>query len=287
VAEEIHRKIVVPAEPDAPDSIHLTDFPKVVADRKDPVLDEGMAAAMQIVEAGRAARSLASLKVRQPLARLMVAGAGGSQKAVAWAVANLADLIADELNVRAVEEAPAARFYRLEVKPNFKAMGPVFGKDVNRVAEAVRGLPPETAGRLAGGETITLFVDGRDVELGPALVEVVRHAAPGLSVTEQGGLTAALETELTPELVKEGLVRELIHRLQNLRKEGGLAVTDRIQVEYCASRKLGEAVGAWAELIRSETLALSFTAVGEDSDFAAEWDVDGELFRVSIRPAST
>ena len=283
VAEELHQKIVRPAEPDAPDSIHLGDFPGPASRPRDEALEEAMSEAMAIVEAGRAARSLASLKIRQPLQRLLVCPAGQPAAAVSRAVDELADLIEDELNVREVELAGPERLFRYEIKPNFKAMGPVFGKEVNRVAEAIRSLPAGPMARLASGQTIPLHVDGREVEIHPALVEVVRHPAEGLSLADQGGLIVAVEVAVTQELRREGRVREVVHRLQTLRKDSGLAVTDRISVDYWATPDLKAAVEAWAELVRTETLAVALTAREQADGLAADWDVDGESFRVSIR----
>jgi isoleucyl-tRNA synthetase len=283
VSEEIHQKIVRPAEPDGPISIHMTDFPVLGAHRRDPALEEAMAAAMEIVEAGRAARNAASLKVRQPLAALLVAGGG---EAASRAVETLDEIIADELNVRQVRVEEGGRLFQIELKPHFKTMGPAFGRDVNQVAGVIRSLHDEAKSRLASGHGVAANVDGREITVLPEHVEVVRHPRTGLSVVEQGGLVVALETALTPELMAEGQVRELVHRLQSLRKEQGLAVTDRIHVEYCASPNLEKAVEAHKDLIMAETLARSLLKVAGTSAPMTDWDLDGENFQVSIRPVS-
>jgi isoleucyl-tRNA synthetase len=286
VAEELHQKIVRPAGPKAPVSVHLAAWPSAPAasSRRDSDLEAAMDAAMRIVEAGRAARNLASLKVRQPLPRLLVATAG-ADPAMARALTELTDLILDELNVKAIEAAPAAGLFRLELKPNFKALGPIFGKEVNRAAEAVRNLPPEAAARLARGEPATLSLGGHDHELTAAHVDIVRHAAEGLAVAEAGGIQVGLDTTVTPALAAEGLVRELVHRLQNHRKESGLSPTDRIYVEYWAIQTLRDAIDAHAGLVRAETLAVALEYVNESTPLGADWDVDGHRFKVSIRPA--
>jgi isoleucyl-tRNA synthetase len=302
VAEEIHQKVVRPAgggvpwaagpltgagaasvTASAPDSIHFTDFPRPSGRPRDLELEKSMKAAMDIVEAGRAARNGAVLKTRQPLARLLVSR--GVAEAAA-AVQHLGDVIADELNVKEIELAGPERLFRIEAKPLFKTMGPAFGKDVNRVAEVIRGLSPDRAARLAAGEAVPAELDGKNITIEPAHVEIVRHPAGGLALSEQGGLVVALETALTPELVEEGVVRELVHRLQNLRKEQGLAVTDRIHVEYCASPGLEKAIRTHETMIMSETLARSLLMVAGNSETMTGWDLDGEAFQVTIRPAT-
>jgi isoleucyl-tRNA synthetase len=253
-----------------------------------------MAAAMTVVEAARAVRSQAGLKVRQPLASLLVAPLpAGSVAGVApalapellRALADLSDLIQDELNVREVKAVSAAGLFRYEVKPNFKALGPVFGKEVGPVAEAIRHLPETAVARLAAGESTAVMLGGHEVTLLPAWVEVVRHPAEGLALLEQGGMAIAVDTALTPALLAEGWVRELVHRLQGLRKESGLSPTDRIHVDYWAESGLASAILTHAELVRVETLATALDFKTNPTDLGAEWDLDGQTFRVSIRPA--
>jgi isoleucyl-tRNA synthetase len=294
VAEELHQKMVRPADPAAPLSVHMADWPRAAERPRDAALEGAMSAAMEIVEAARAVRSQAGLKVRQPLAALLVAPQVGLAAPVVdkearghleRAIADLADLIADELNVREVRAAEPDALYRFEAKPNFKALGPVFGKDVGPVAEALRHLSPEAARRLAHGQVIAVSVGGHDVTVQPSWVEILSGPAEGLALVEQGGLAVAVDTRLTEALTAEGRVRELVHRLQGLRKDSGLSPTDRIHVDYWADSELAGALAAHEELVREETLARSLSSRPDPADLAAEWDVDGLKFRVSIRPA--
>jgi len=294
IAEELHQKIVRPIDPNAALSVHLTDWPTANVRPRDESLEAAMAAAMTVVEAARAVRSQAGLKVRQPLAALLVAplptGTGGGvapslSPDLLRALADLSDLIQDELNVREVRAVSPDGLFRFEVKPNFKALGPVFGKEVGPVAEAIRHLPAAAVARLAIGESSAVMLGGHEVTLLPAWVEVLRHPAEGLALLEQGGMAIAVDTVLTPALLAEGWVRELVHRLQGLRKESGLSPTDRIHVDYWAESGLASAILAHAELVRVETLATALNWKPDPTDLATEWDVDGQLFRVSIRPA--
>jgi isoleucyl-tRNA synthetase len=223
------------------------------------------------------------LKTRQPLAKLLVSGA---TPGAADAVERLGDLIADELNVKEIELAGPERLFRIEARPHFKTMGPAFGKDVNRAADVIRGLSADSSVRLAAGESVLAEMAGRPVTIEPSHVEIVKHPAAGLALSDQGELVVALETALTPELIAEGAVRELVHRLQNLRKEQGLAVTDRIYVEYCASPKLEKAIRTHEVMIMSETLARSLLMVAGNSETMTGWDLDGEAFQVAIRRAT-
>ncbi|HEX7877935.1 MAG TPA: DUF5915 domain-containing protein, partial [Candidatus Eisenbacteria bacterium] len=143
----------------------------------------------------------------------------------------------------------------------------------------------EAAGHLAAGEPTAVVIGGHDVTVQPGWVEVLRHPAEGLALIEQGGLAVAVDTRITEALTAEGRVRELVHRLQGLRKDSGLSPTDRIHVDYWADSELARALAAHEELVREETLARTLSSRPEPADLAAEWDVDGLKFRVSIRPA--
>jgi isoleucyl-tRNA synthetase len=229
-----------------------------------------MARALAVTELGRAARTQAGIKVRQPLARLLVVGAPPLDP-------GLCDVVRDEMNVKDVDSAAPEAVLSVRLKPNYKVLGPRFEGNVNAVAAAIRNLAPETvaAGRAAGRWTLPT-----GEEVGTGEVEVEESAREGFVVLEAGGARVALDTRVTPELAREGLVREIVHRVQNLRKEEGLAVTDRIRLALGAGGPLREALEAHRGFVQTEVLAAVLEVTVPDPA-AAQWDLDGET--VSVR----
>ncbi len=277
LAETLHRALVVPYDPGAPVSVHLAAYPAPGAGRRHEALEAAMARALAVTELGRAARTQAGIKVRQPLARLLVVEEGGAPLDEA-----LLEVIRDEINVKRVEFTDPAAVVDLRLKPNFKALGPRFGGDVNRVAAALRGLSPEEtrAGRDRGGWRVR--PEGMDeAEVTPAEVDIETVPREGLVTAEEGGLRVALDTALDPALRREGAVRELVHRIQNLRKDRGLAITDRVRLELGLSGPLAEAAREHQEFIAEEVLARDLTLAGPD-EAAESWEVEGERVTVAL-----
>jgi isoleucyl-tRNA synthetase len=278
VAEELWRNLAA-GRSGSPDSVHLSDYPTPIAEVSDPLLDEAMAAARAIVELGRRIRTDAKVKVRQPLLEAVVHHPGDRE-----ALRPLLDLVAEELNVKRVEFAESAeRFGRWRAKPNFKALGPRLGGDVQRLAAALAGDDGSIAGDLAAGRTVTVSVDGADVRLEPADVDLVQETTEGWGVASDGGLTVALELELTPELRREGLARELIRLVQDARKAAGLDVSDRIVLGIEASGTASEAVDAFAPQIAAETLATTLASEAVEDPLAEQTaSIDGAEVRVTL-----
>jgi isoleucyl-tRNA synthetase len=241
-----------------------------------------MAAARAIVELGRRIRTETKVKVRQPLLEAVVHLPGDRET-----VMPLLDLVADELNVKAVVFAESAdRFGRWRAKPNFKVLGPRLGPAV-RDAAAALAADPAPAAELAAGHRVSIpLPDGSTVELGPDDVDLVQDTVEGWGVASEGGITVALELELTPELRREGLARELVRVVQDARKAAGLEVSDRIVLGLGAS---GEVAGALAEhrsSIAGETLATELRE-GEVADAAYRQvvPVEGSTVTVTLRRA--
>ena len=246
VAEAMHQNLVRGIVDGAPDSVHLCGYPQARPERIDDALEQRMRAAMRVVALGRAARSAAGVKTRMPLPKLIVVfdrtdrdtGVLDGQEA-------LAAMICDELNVKAFEvRADAAGLVRETVKPDLKVLGPKLGKDLPRVRTAL------AEGRYeAAGEGIAVL----GFTLGPDEILRSHEGAPGHAVGADAGAVVALETTLTPDLEAEGLARELIRRVNDLRKEAGFAIADRIALRYGGA--IAPTVARFAELIGSETLA--------------------------------
>ena len=250
LAESIYQNLVRNARRDAEASVHHTAYPTVHEDWIDDALERQMRAAMRVVALGRAARSAAGVKTRTPLAKLIaVFDAGDRDHGALDGHADLAALICDELNVKAFEvRDQAAGLVREVVKPELKALGPKLGKDLPRVRAALQ----------AGTYTV---VDGNTHVLGfvlsPAEVLISHEGTPGHTVGRDPGAVVALETTLTPDLEAEGLARELVRKVNDLRKDAGFEIADRIALRYGGA--IAPTVERFAELVRGEALATSLS----------------------------
>jgi isoleucyl-tRNA synthetase len=252
-------------------SAHLSRFPVVDETALDGELEAEMAAVRALVSLGRAAREEVQIRVRQPLSRLFGVLGGTSVRP------ELLELLQDELNVKSVEFlGTAEELVTLAARPNFRALGPRFGKNTNMAAAAIRSLTPEALAAFQGGEPLVVDLEGESHGLEPGDFEVVEEARGDLVVKSEGGYTAALDPGLTDELVAEGLARELVNRIQRLRKDSGLEITDRIDLGIFGVDEVIAAVSAHRGFIAGETLAeaLDVTADGDPSAYDATQDVD-------------
>jgi isoleucyl-tRNA synthetase len=287
-AEELWQGLVVSVDPGAPDSVHLVDWPEPDRAALDPGLSAAMAEVRRLVGLGRQARTEARLKVRQPLARALI----GVPDPVRAGVAGLLDLVAAELNVKQVGFAEGeAGLVGYRLAPNFRALGPRFGRDAQAVAAALRQAPAELAAELAprlrAGEGVELAVAGLGtVELGPEEAAVVEEPVTGWRVVRDGATTVALDLEVSPELRLEGLARDLVRAVQDLRKSAGLDVADRIELAIKAGgeNQVTAAVAGHRDYLLSETLATSLHSAPQGDGHDARVDLDGQEVRLWLRP---
>lgn len=255
LAEEIYQNLVAERDSEAPESVHLVEWP--VADEAliDEDLSFRMSVARQVVNLGRAARNAAQIKVRQPVEKAVVA-CGEKERG---AVESLAAVVADELNLKAIEfVTSASELVSYVIKPNYRTLGPRFGKNMPAVAEAVAALSPdETGDRVTSGCLVTVSVDGHDYEFSPEDFVVETHQRPGYQVAREGKLAVAIATQLTPELLREGLARELVHHIQNTRKAADFLIDDRIHLRLGAPTEILEMLEEHGDWVMKETLAVS------------------------------
>ena len=281
VAETLWRNLA--AGRDArPDSVHLSRYPSADQRRIEPELDGAMAAARQIVEHGRRIRTDTRIRVRQPLAEAVVHYPGDH-----LALEPLLELVAEELNVKRVVFAEsAAQLGRWRAKPNFKTLGPRLGSRVQRIAAELAEDDGAIAASLARGETVTIELPGGPVELSPNDVDLVQETLEGWGVAGGGGMTVALELELTPELRREGLARELVRVVQDARKAAGLDVSDRIVLGLASEGEAFAALEAFRDWIAKETLAVELVgAAVADATYDEPFAFDDARGRVSLRRA--
>lgn len=247
------------------ESVHLCDYPKPNPDLLDEDLNARMAGAQLVVKLGHKLREASTLRVRQPLAELRFAAADPAQ---ADAISKLADVAAEELNVKKVTACENLDdLVSYTYKPNLKTLGPKYGKLLGALRNKLPELGDEVLGPLRRGESLTVEIEGNSVDLGPDDVLVGTGQATGWACADEDGLQIALSTELTPELVSEGMARDFVRHVQQLRKDADLDIQDRITISYTsASDLVRTCVAAWSDYICSETLADSIS----DSDMAPE-----------------
>jgi isoleucyl-tRNA synthetase len=233
-------------------SVHLCDWPE--PGERDVGLEHAMTVARETVRLGLSARAAAKVKLRQPLKEAVVVAVGRERKGVE----RLADIVRDQLNVKELRFVQAAdELGSYEVKPNYRALGPRFGKAMPQVAAAVAALDPAHVGdALRDGQTIGIAVDGRDHELGPDDLLLSMAPLEGYQLEREGSHAVALELALDDELRREGLAREVVHAVQNARKAAGLAVEDRIRLVLGGDDELVGAAQAHEEYLAREVLAV-------------------------------
>ncbi|MGD2069339.1 MAG: isoleucine--tRNA ligase [Gemmatimonadota bacterium] len=268
-------------------SVHLARFPEIgdaaggVGVRNE-ALERSMETVRALVSLGRAAREEVQIRVRQPLRTLHAVLAGGEPGG------ELLELVKDELNVKEVSFlGSAAELVQLVGKPNFRSLGPRFQRHSEEAAAAIRALPGEALAAFREGGEVAIEVAGERHVLGPDDLEVAEEPRGGLVVRSEGGHTAALDPTLDEELREEGLARELVNRIQRLRRDAGLEITDRIDLGVFGPEDVRRAAHAWRDFITGETLAVGME-VGEDGaeaapdGFEATRDVDLDGLEVVI-----
>ena len=275
VADWLHRALVGT-------SVHLALFP-VPETERDQELELAMDAARRLVSLARACREEANLKVRQPVARLQVVVPREVPREM---FQTLFPLVQREINVKVVELVDSdTELVRLRAKPNFRSLGKRFGKRTPAVAQAAASLTPEQLRSLEEGGCATLEVDGEAIEYLSEDVAVEREVTSEWVVQSDGPYVAALDPELTDDLRREGMAREVVHRVQRLRKEAGYDYTTRIAIALDGAEEVLEAVGAHSEFVAGETLArrLDVGARATAPDVEADVAIYGTTITVGIR----
>ncbi len=255
IAEEIFSNLVKTVNPQAPISIHMTDWPKFDENYLDQNLIDNMDLVMRLVSLGHAARNQSRIKVRQPLQEAAFSTSNKTEREV---IKEYAELLKEELNVKKVRSLSAiSEAAAYELIPLPKQLGQKYKSDFPKIREAILGLDAEKfAKNLLDGLSITIKIDKKDYEFSPEEIEVRIQAKEGFIVASEGAYLAALITDLTPELRNEGLAREFVRRVQEARKQAGFEISDRIHLYYTASDNLSKAVEDFKDYIMAETLTV-------------------------------
>jgi isoleucyl-tRNA synthetase len=285
LADELYQNLVRSVDVSAAESVHLAKWPEVNESRIDEALNRDMATVVKLVSLGHSARQKANRKVRQPLAEGAFSVGNSTERK---AVEAFAELISDELNVKKIRLLDSAtEAVSHTVKPLPKQLGQKYGNKFPAIQKAILAMDAEAAARvLVNGDPLKVEVGGEVFEVLPGDVEVRAQAKSGFAVAEEGAYVAALVTELTPGLVREGLAREFVRRVQDLRKTAEFEVADRIKLYVTASDGLKAAIEEHREYITAETLTtdLQFAAAPADVQ-TAEDNFEGETLMVGLKKA--
>ena len=282
IAEELYQNLNSVTQKEKFESVHLSDFPS--GTYTDKVLEDKMEIAQKVVYLTRAMRAKSNLKVRQPLSKIMVV----VEKSRQDALKNMQSVILDEVNIKEmVALTDDSEIVSKSAKANFKSIGPKFGKKVNPVANAIKELGKDEIAELEKGGNIKLNISGEEITIGREDVEIVSSEITGWIVESDEGVTVALDTELNDELIAEGLVREFVNRIQNMRKDAGFEVTDKIKIKFNGSDKIVSAVNSSKEYISNETLAENIASVESfNGSVKQDWDIGEYKCSIQIEKAN-
>ncbi|WP_139903484.1 isoleucine--tRNA ligase [Clostridium thermarum] len=274
MTEEIYQNLVVNLDPSAPESIHLCMWPEYNADTVDKDLEKAMDLAYSIVKLGRSARNGANIKNRQPLSEMLVSTAALPEY--------YGDIIKDELNIKKVQfGADLSKYVNFEIKPNLPVLGKSYGKMIPAIRKEIASRNQmELAQEVQSGKSVVINVDGTEIELNKENLLVTMQGLEGFAFAGEGTIGVVLDTHISDELREEGHLREIVSKIQNMRKESGFEVADRINL-YIAGNDMLEAVGKkFEDVIKRETLTVE-VVYGSDKA-GIEFNINGEKLKMAV-----
>jgi isoleucyl-tRNA synthetase len=263
---------------DMPESVHLCDYPTGDASKRDLTVEREMELVQRVVEMGRSLRAKVGINLRKPLNAVYLITRNQEEMEL---MRKMESIVKEELNVKnVVYETEEEKLVSLSCKANFRVLGKKAGKSMKAVAAVIAGFGAKEATMIETGTPLTVEADGNTFELTAEDVIIDRKEKEGLTVQNEGTLTIALDTNLTQELIDEGIAREFIRAVQNLRKERNFDVTDRIKIVYEASEKINAAVDKNESIIKNETLAVEIVKATPENIATA--DVDEENIKLDV-----
>ena len=275
MTEEIYRNLVCSVDKTAPESVHLCDFPECNEKYINSELESKMEELLKIVVLGRSARNAANIKNRQPIGRMYVKAQPLEDM--------YSDIIKDELNVKEIEFTDSVgRFTTYNFKPQLKTLGRRFGKNINAVREILSSLDGNKAmAELESEGYITITVDGTSekLERDDLLIDIAQ--TEGYETVSENGISVVLETTLTEKLLREGLLREVISKVQTMRKEAGFEVMDHIELGFAGNDKVVSVINENIDFVKEEVLADSVG--GENSGYSKQWNINGETVTIYVK----
>ena len=276
MTEDIYQNLVRTVDKNAPESIHLCDFPEVKEEMIDKELEKDMAEVLDIVVLGRAARNASGIKNRQPIGEMFV-------KADSELNVFYKQIIEEELNVKNVEfKDDVSEFAGYTFKPQLRILGPKYGKQLGQISKALAGIDGSAAKKQLDTEgVLTITLNDGKIDLAPEELLITTTQKEGFVSQEDRGVTVVLDTNLTPELIEEGFVREIISKIQTMRKEAGFEVTDHIVVCESGNDKIRGIMADNADVIKRDVLAEE-VEFDTERGFTKEWNINGEHVKLSV-----
>jgi isoleucyl-tRNA synthetase len=262
-------------------SVHLADFPVYNAEWVDKTLEERMQLAQEISSMVLSLRKKVGIKVRQPLQEIKIPVSAETRDKIA----SVSDIITNETNVKEINFlSPSEIFVTRKVKPNFKALGPKCGKLMKQVAETLQALSQQEIAVFEEDKKYSIEISGQSIEVELSDVEFISEDIPGWLVANDGSLTVALDITITDELRKEGIAREFVNRIQNIRKSNGYEITDRIVISIENREEIADAVSEYSAYIAAQTLA-NTVELTKDPEPATDLDFEDFVVRVAVKKA--
>ena len=279
-ADRLYSDLIAVTGRDTVLSVHLSDFPKCREDLIDKDLEERMQMAQSISSMVLALRRKVNIKVRQPLQTIMIPVIDAHQQAAIEAVKTL---ILNEVNVKELKfVGNSSGILVKKVKPDFKKLGPRYGKIMKALSVAIQGMSQDDINAFEQKETFTFMIDGQTVEIYRSDVEIISEDIPGWLVSNEGRLTVALDITVTEALKKEGLARELVNRIQNLRKSNGYDIVDKVRIAIVSIPEIVAVVKEYNQYIANQVLAVSIDLVEDIEEDATELDFDEFNLRIKV-----
>lgn len=282
LGEELFRNLNSVTKSEKTESVHLTDFP--VTGEIDKELEQKMDLAQHVVYLVRAIRAKSNLKVRQPLKKLIVV----IEKNKKDALLKMKDVILEEVNIKELEILDDdSTLVHKSAKANFKTIGPKFGKNVKAVAEKIKNFTSNEISLIEKGDSVAVEINGESLSVSKDDVEILSEQISGWIVESESGVTVAVDTHLTPELISEGLAREFVNRIQNMRKDAGFQVTDKINIAFSGNSDFKTAINSFTKYIAVETLAEKIeTKVEFNGGFVQDWKIGEDEIKIKIEKVS-
>ncbi|MBQ8526515.1 MAG: isoleucine--tRNA ligase [Clostridia bacterium] len=276
MTEDIYQNLVCSVDKNAPESIHLCDYPVAVEEYIDKDLEASMENVLSIVVLGRSARNASGIKNRQPIGKMYVKADNVKLDKF------FTDIVADELNIKTVEFTDdVSAFASYSIKPQLKTVGPKYGKFLNQIRTALTELDSGKAvAEVNANGFITLDIDGNEIRLETADLLIESSKSDSYATESDHGITVVLDTQLSEELIEEGFVREIISKVQTMRKDSGFEVMDNIRLFVTGNDKVGAIVAKNAETIKDEVLAAEIA--DGTCDNSKEWNINGEKVSIGV-----
>lgn len=274
MTEEIYQNLVVNLDEKAPESLHLCMWPEYNLEAVDKALEEEMDLAYRLVKLGRSARNSANIKNRQPLSEILVSTSAIPEY--------YGDIIKDELNIKKIEfGADLSKYVNFEIKPNLPVLGKAYGKLIPGIRKEIGSRNQmEIAQAIQGGKTVTINVNGTEIELTSENLLVTMQGLEGFAFAGEGQIGVVLDTHISDELREEGHLREIVSKIQNMRKESGFEVADKIKLFVAHNEMLQAVVEKFADVIKKETLTLEIV-YGAEREYA-ETNINGEKLDLAV-----